>query len=41
MIFLDAAMGPIGNASAGPQAIEKYWIKDGKYKIDFDIIIKD
>lgn len=37
-LFIDACMAPVGNASCGPQAMEKYKVKDGIYSLKFDII---
>ena len=38
-LFIDAVMAPVGNASCGPQAMGKYQVKDGVYKMNFDLII--
>ena len=36
-LFIDAQMAPVGNASCGPQALEKYMVTDGVYHFTFNI----
>lgn len=38
-LFIDAVMAPVGNASCGPQAMNKYQIKDGIYHLNFNLRI--
>lgn len=38
ILHIDACMAPVGNASCGPQAMEKYQVGDGIYNLSFDIL---
>ena len=35
IFYVSGWNAPIGNSSAGPEALEKYWIKDGNYQMNF------
>ena len=38
ILYISGWNAPIGNSSAGPEALEKYWIKDGVYQMNFSFI---
>lgn len=35
ILYISGWNAPLGNSSAGPEALEKYWIKDGTYSITY------